>query len=177
MNEIFVILNKGTVYQNLYFLRLGEARNYIMFSEPKSNWKEIEFNCFINSFTGKKMQIITLELKGDLEKQLRDGMEKEMNSYPKVIVSESYRRKIILSQIQDELDFNKEHFQTPQPKNKGYRVVQNMFFSPVKPTVEGGENLTKQEALDLAKKLNYADDDVYVSYEALDLQDKVVYND
>jgi hypothetical protein len=54
-------MNKGEVYEGLYFDDLRKARNYIKFRHPKKRFKEPFKNTFVCTYTG--MKFVFQELK------------------------------------------------------------------------------------------------------------------
>lgn len=73
MNYVFVIMNKGEVYESKFFYKLAEARNYIKFRHPKKRWKEPVENQFVCCYTGMKMTVVELTDNKSIESKLRES--------------------------------------------------------------------------------------------------------
>ena len=74
---MIVIINKGEVYEGLFFESYDIARNYVKWRHPKKKWKDVEPNMMKCKYTGMVMRFEELRpyksiQHSQLEKSLRD---------------------------------------------------------------------------------------------------------
>jgi hypothetical protein len=69
---MIVIMNKGEVYEGLYFENYEIARNYVKWRYPKKNWKDIEPNILKCKNTGMVMRFEELKPYNQLSRQFAE---------------------------------------------------------------------------------------------------------
>lgn len=72
---MIVIINKGEVYQGLYFANESLARNYVKWAHPKKRWADLPPNMMKCKYTGMVMRFEEIAPYDQLSK---DCAEKEL---------------------------------------------------------------------------------------------------